>query len=152
MASLSIDSIINSAGVGNVEPDAYMSSKDISFAKRAVRVFLLGVGTIAFPIMMGAALISELCFSYGDTNTPRTVNIKRAVSAMMFAVPVLGPIVVWKWSDELVLHNHMLISESSLDDTEHCYFIMCIPLLSAFIIAREVVDYNLGIPREEDLD
>ncbi|MCK5893795.1 MAG: EI24 domain-containing protein [Endozoicomonadaceae bacterium] len=154
MASSATNSATNSGGINHAQPafDTDTSSENVSFAKRSVKCILVGIrcillgvvglGTILFPVAMSVALISELCYSYGDTDKSRSVRIKRAVVAMMFAVPIIGPIVTRPLSNELIMYDKEIIPKDNIGDND--YFITCLPFYSTLLINDHMINHFLG--------
>ncbi|MCK5893793.1 MAG: hypothetical protein KAG53_05140 [Endozoicomonadaceae bacterium] len=119
------------------------SSGNTFFARRSVRTVLLVVGAIAFPITMCVVLISELCHSYNGTDIPRTVKIKRAVVAMMFTVPIIGPIVIRQLFNELIMYDKEIIPKDEIYDND--YFIACIPFVSTILIIDHMIHHFFDV-------
>ncbi|MCK5893087.1 MAG: hypothetical protein KAG53_01490 [Endozoicomonadaceae bacterium] len=130
-----IDSNQSSSNLG-------VSGNYVIFAKGCFRAGLIATTTVCFPLIMGEALVSELHHSYGDNTKSMTVKIKRAVAPAMFAMPVLGPIVVRQCFDELIVHGKVIISKDAMKDNS--YFRACIPFVSSLMMSLAMDSYFFG--------
>ncbi|MCK5893791.1 MAG: hypothetical protein KAG53_05130 [Endozoicomonadaceae bacterium] len=144
MAYSSINSTTNFSGVDTDQPssETTLPGKIAYFAKVTVRIALIGAGALLFPATMVVVLISGLFHSYSDKdmpNMPRTVKIKRAVAAMIFVVPVIGPIITLECFGALNMPNGS-ITKSDVALNLKWYPVLCVPFVSSLLISLALND------------
>lgn len=130
---------------GTSSSDTGESSKVFRFAKRAIKIVATGFYIAIFPLTAFLAAGVNYHYCRKNESQNRKTRVVNALKAAMYPLPIIGPILNYKYCENVSFGKEMKFSNSEMKkNRKWVYFLTCIPFVSTSIAAIGVADYIFG--------
>lgn len=128
----------------NFRKIAYFAKQIAYFAKKLAKFSVIVTGIVLFPLTMLAVGAVNLHSFYNDAGK-RSFKIKNGLKSMMYPLPLIGPLLIREFCDEMVIGKAWKFSKNEMQ-LDGVSLLTCIPFVSTFLAAKEVAKYLFDKP------